>query len=324
MTETHSPSDLPPRLLIAVGGNAIHPEGIKGTPEEQMTVAAEAAQTLLPILELERELVVTHGNGPGVGKTILRQVLARHRVTPMSLDICVANTQGVTAYLLMQAFENALRNAGNPRHAIGLVTQVEVDPNDPAFEQPTKPIGYFYSEEEAKSLEAEFGWTMKEDAGRGWRQVVPSPEPQHICDISLVDALASRGTIVIAGGGGGIPVVRDAAGIRRGIEAVIDKDLTSQHMATVLGIEHMMIPTSVSQVALHFGTDRAQRLGTVSVSQMKRYQDEGHFADGSMGPKVEATIRFIERGGKRAIIAHLEESLPALMGEAGTQIVADD
>ena len=324
MPEPHSPSDLPPRLLIAVGGNAIHPEGIKGTSEEQMTVAAEAAQTLLPILELERELVVTHGNGPGVGKTILRQVLARHRVTPMSLDICVANTQGVTAYLLMQAFENALRKTGNPRHAIGLVTQVEVDPSDPAFAQPTKPIGYFFSEEEAKSLEAEFGWTMVEDAGRGWRQVVPSPEPRHICDISLVDALASRGTIVIAGGGGGIPVVRDAAGIRRGIEAVIDKDLTSQHMANVLGIEHMMILTSVSQVALHFGTDREQRLGTVSVSQMKRYQGEGHFAAGSMGPKVEAAIRFIERGGRRAIIAHLEESLPALMGEVGTHIVADD
>jgi carbamate kinase len=324
MTETHSPTDLPARLLIAVGGNAIHPEGIKGTPEEQMTVAAEAAQTLLPILELERELVVTHGNGPGVGKTILRQVLARRRVTPMSLDICVANTQGVTAYLLMQAFENALRNAGNPRHAIGLVTQVEVDPSDRAFAQPTKPIGYFYNEEEAKSLEVEFGWKMVEDAGRGWRQVVASPEPKHICDISLVDALASRGTIVIAGGGGGIPVVRDVGGIRRGIEAVIDKDLTSQHMANVLGIEHMMILTSVSQVALNFGTDRVQRLGTVSVSQMKRYQGEGHFADGSMGPKVEAAIRFIERGGKRAIIAHLEDSLPALMGKAGTHIIADD
>ena len=324
MPEPHNLSDLPPRLLIAIGGNAIHPEGIKGTSEEQMTVAAEAAQTLLPILELERELVVTHGNGPGVGKTILRQVLARHRVAPMSLDICVANTQGVTAYLLMQAFENALRKTGNPRHAIGLVTQVEVDPSDPAFAQPTKPIGYFFTEEEAKSLEAEFGWTMVEDAGRGWRQVVPSPEPRHICDISLVDALASRGTIVIAGGGGGIPVVRDAAGIRRGIEAVIDKDLTSQHMANVLGIEHMMILTSVSQVALHFGTDREQRLGTVSVSQMKRYQGEGHFAAGSMGPKVEAAIRFIERGGRRAIIAHLEESLPALMGEVGTHIVADD
>ena len=145
-----------------------------------------------------------------------------------------------------------------------------------------------------------------------------------MCDISLVDALASRGTIVIAGGGGGIPVVRDAGGIRRGIEAVIDKDLTSQHMANVLGIEHMMILTSVSQVALNFGTDRAEWLGTVPVSQMKRYQVEGHFADGSMGPKVEAAIRFIERGGKHAIIAHLEESLPALMGKAGTHIVADE
>ena len=219
-------SDPPPRLLIAVGGNAIHPAGITGTSEEQMPVAAKTAEIMLPILELERQLVVTHGNGPGVGKTILRQVLARHRVTPMSLDICVANTQGVTAYLLMQAFENALRQAGNSRHAIGLVTQVEVDPNDPAFNQPTKPVGYFYTEEEARSLQTELGWTMTEDAGRGWRQVVPSPEPRHICDISLIDALASRGTIVIAGGGGGIPVVRDKVGVRHGIEALNDKQLT--------------------------------------------------------------------------------------------------
>ena len=170
-----------------------------------MQTAARAARTLLPILELERELIVTHGNGPGVGKTIMRQVLARHRVTPMSLDICVANTQGVTAYLLMQAFENALRGAGNPRHAVGLVTQVEVDPADPAFASPSKPVGYFFDQQQAGDLAEEFGWTLKEDAGRGWRQVVPSPEPQHICDISLIDALARRGTIVIAGGGGGIP-----------------------------------------------------------------------------------------------------------------------
>mgnify|MGYP002525190708 FL=1 len=188
---THS-RELPPRLLIAVGGNAIHPQGIKGTPEEQMDTAASAAQTLLPILELERELIVTHGNGPGVGKTMMRQALARHRVTPMSIDICVANTQGVTAYLLMQAFENALRGAGNPRHAIGLVTQVEVDPADPAFGHPSKPVGYFFSEQEAKELETELGWVMHEDSGRGWRQVVHSPEPKHICDISLIDGLASR------------------------------------------------------------------------------------------------------------------------------------
>ena len=289
-----------------------------------MTVAAKTAEIMLPILELERQLVVTHGNGPGVGKTILRQVLARHRVTPMSLDICVANTQGVTAYLLMQAFENALRQVGNSRHAIGLVTQVEVDPNDPAFNQPTKPVGYFYTEEEARSLQTELGWTMTEDAGRGWRQVVPSPEPRHICDISLIDALASRGTIVIAGGGGGIPVVRDKLGVRHGIEAVIDKDLTSQHMANVLGIEHMMILTGVRKVALNFGTDEEQGLNRVSVSEMKRYQGQGHFATGSMGPKVEAAVRFIEHGGKRVVIAHLDEALEGLLGEAGTHIVSDE
>ena len=289
-----------------------------------MTVAAKTAEIMLPILELERQLVVTHGNGPGVGKTILRQVLARHRVTPMSLDICVANTQGVTAYLLMQAFENALRQVGNPRHAIGLVTQVEVDPNDPAFNEPTKPVGYFYTEEEARSLQTELGWTMTEDAGRGWRQVVPSPEPRHICDISLIDALASRGTIVIAGGGGGIPVVRDKLGVRHGIEAVIDKDLTSQHMANVLGIEHMMILTGVRKVALNFGTDEERALNRVSVSEMKRYQGQGHFATGSMGPKVEAAVRFIEHGGKRVVIAHLDEALEGLLGEAGTHIVSDE
>ena len=323
MEEAPTFLSLPPRLLIAIGGNAIHPEGIKGTPEEQMNVAARAAEILLPILELEQELVITHGNGPGVGKTILRKVLARHRVTPMSLDICVAHTQGVTAYLLMQAFENALRNVGNPRHAIGLVTQVDVDTNDLAFATPSKPIGYFYSEEEAQNLELEFGWTMIEDSGRGWRQVVPSPEPRHICDISLIDALASRGTIVIAGGGGGIPVVRDTRGIRRGIEAVIDKDLTSQHMANILGIEHMMILTSVSQVALNYGTRKERKLGEVSLSEIKQYQREGHFAAGSMDPKVEAAIRFMERGGKHVIIGHLEESLAGLAGEAGTHIVLD-
>ena len=324
MDSLHSPLDLPPRLLIAVGGNAIHPEGIRGTAEQQMQTAARAARTLLPILELERELIVTHGNGPGVGKTIMRQVLARHRVTPMSLDICVANTQGVTAYLLMQAFENALRGAGNPRHAVGLVTQVEVDPDDPAFQNPSKPVGYFYSEEEARDLESELGWIMREDSGRGWRQVVPSPETRHICDISLVDGLASRGTIVIAGGGGGIPVVRDSHGVRHGIEAVIDKDLTSQHMANVLGIKHILILTGVHNVSLHFGTPQQKEIGECAVSQMRQYQSEGHFATGSMNPKVEAAIRFIERGGRRAIIGHLDEALPALMGEAGTHIVADE
>lgn len=315
---------IPKRLLIAVGGNAIHPAGIKGTWEEQVGYAAAAGKALLPVLELGNELIITHGNGPAVGKVLMRQALARDRVVPMPLDICVANTQGATAYILMKAFENALRAVGNRRHVVGLVTQVEVDANDPGFKNPTKPVGYFYSEEEAKGLAAEMGWTMREDAGRGWRMVVPSPDPKHICDISLIEALASRGTVVIAGGGGGIPVVRDGQGIRRGVEAVIDKDLTSALMANVLGIQHIMILTGVSRVAINYGKPNARELDRVTVSDMRRYLAEGHFPEGSMGPKVEAAIRFLDRGGRRAIIAHLEEVLPALRGETGTHIVSDD
>jgi carbamate kinase len=253
----------------------------------------------------------------------MRQALARERVVPMTLDICVANTQGATAYILGQAFENALREDGNPRHVVGLVTQVEVDPDDPGFTNPTKPVGYFYTEEEAKGLSEMMGWTMKEDAGRGWRLVVASPVPKHICDISLVDALASRGTVVIAGGGGGIPVVRDSRGVRHGVEAVIDKDLTSAHMAHVLGIDTIMILTAVSKVAINFGKPDQRELGEVTVSEMRGYLEAGHFPAGSMGPKVDAAIRFVEGGGKRAIIAHLEEALPALRGETGTHVVAD-
>lgn len=317
-------SPFPRRLLIAVGGNAIQPAGSRGTSEEQMEIAGIAGRLLLPVLELNNELVITHGNGPAVGKVLLRQALSRERVAPMRLDICVADTQGATAYILGQAFENALREAGNPRHVVGLVTQVEVDPEDPGFKNPTKPIGYFYSEAEAKALTEEMGWTMREDAGRGWRLVVPSPVPNHICDISLVEALMTRGTVVIAGGGGGIPVVRDAHGIRHGVEAVIDKDLTSALMAHVLGIGDLMILTGVSRVSVNFGKPDQRDLDHVTVSEMRHHLEDGQFPAGSMGPKVEAAIRFIEGGGKRAIIAHLEEALPALRGDAGTHIVPDE
>jgi carbamate kinase len=314
---------IPDRLIVAVGGNAIHPSGIKGTSEEQVAIAGDTAKALLPLLERDNELIITHGNGPGVGKVLMRQALARDKVAPMSLDICVANTQGVTAYLLVQAFENALREVGNQRHVVGLVTQVEVDPDDPSFSNPTKPVGYFYSEEEANQLAETLGWTMREDAGRGWRMVVGSPKPKHICDISLVDVLASRGTVVIAGGGGGVPVVRDERGVRKGVEAVIDKDLTTAHMANVLGIEEMVILTAVSRVAIHFGRADQKELDIVNVSQVRRYLEEGHFPAGSMGPKIEAAIKFIEGGGKRAIIGHLNEALPAIKGETGTHILPD-
>lgn len=316
--------DIPRRLLVAVGGNAIHPEGIAGTVGEQLGYAAAAGRALLPLLQLGGELVVTHGNGPVVGKILMRQTLARGRVAPMSLDICVAHSQGGIAYLLMQALENALREAGDPRHVVCLLTQVEVDPEDPAFADPTKPVGYFYDRAEAQAIAEEMSWTMREDAGRGWRHVVPSPKPRHIVDISLIRALAESGTAVIAGGGGGIPVVRGPMGVRRGVEAVIDKDRTSALMANVLGIETLMILTAVRRVALGYGTANQRELDRVSLAAIRAYRAEGHFPPGSMGPKIDAAIAFLEGGGKRAVIAHLEDALPALQGETGTHVLADE
>ena len=315
---------IPRRLIVAVGGNALDTGEGRGTPEEQKDVAAALAKTMLPLLELDNQLVIVHGNGPQVGKLLLANAIARERVAPQSLDVLVAQTQGALAYLLSQAFENALREAGNPRHVVGLVTQVEVDAEDPGFRNPTKPVGPFFAEAEARALMKEFGITMKEDAGRGWRYVVPSPVPCHICDISLVEALMCTRTVVIAGGGGGIPVVRDEAGCRHGVEAVIDKDLTTGLMANVLGIYDMMILTAVPRVAIHFGKPEQRELGYVTMRELRAYQAEGHFPPGSMGPKVAAALRFLEGGGERVIIAHLNQAGAALRGEAGTHVVADD
>lgn len=315
-------NEVPHRLVIAIGGNAVHPEDIAGTSDEQKNVADQTAQALLPLAELDNELVITHGNGPVVGKIMMRQMLTMDRIPPMSLDICVAHSQGGIGYLLMQAIENALREKGNPRHVASLLTQVEVDPDDTAFKNPTKFVGPFFKEEQAKKIAAELDWLMREDSGRGWRHVVPSPKPKHICDISLVEALLKRGTIVIAGGGGGIPVVRDAKGVRTGVPAVIDKDLTSAHMGNVLGIEELLILTAVPRVAINFGKPNQKELAEVSLEEIKAYHKEGHFPPGSMGPKVDAAIRFIEGGGKRAIISHLEHAMPAILGKTGTHIVA--
>lgn len=314
---------IPRRLIVAVGGNALDTGEGRGTPEEQKHVAATLARTMLPLLELDNQLVIVHGNGPQVGKLLLANAVARDRVAPQSLDVLVAQTQGALAYLLSQAFENALREVGNPRHVVGLVTQVEVDAEDPGFRNPTKPVGPFFSEAEAQALMQEFGISMKEDAGRGWRYVVPSPMPRHVCDISLVEALMCTRTVVIAGGGGGIPVVRDEAGCRHGVEAVIDKDLTSGLMANVLGIYDMMILTAVPRVAIHFGKPEQRELDRVSASEMRRYQAEGHFPTGSMGPKVDAALRFLDAGGRRVVITSLDAAVPALRGLTGTHIVHD-
>jgi carbamate kinase len=242
----------------------------------------------------------------------------------MPLDICVAHSQGGIAYLLMQALENALRAEGNPRHVVCLLTQVEVDPADPAFQHPSKPIGYFYTEEEARALSVEMGWNMREDSGRGWRHVVPSPHPKHIVDISLIQAVANSGAVVIAGGGGGVPVIREGRGQRRGVEAVIDKDRTTALMANVLGIKDMIILTAVSRVAINFGKPDQRNLDRVSLSEIRELHAAGHFPPGSMGPKVDAAIQFLEGGGRRVMIGRIDEAIPMLHGETGTHIVSDD
>ncbi|BDD87941.1 carbamate kinase [Desulfofustis limnaeus] len=312
---------IPEKLLIALGGNAIHPEGIRGTGQEQFAMAAAAAQALLPVLQSETRLVITHGNGPGVGKVLMRQAIAKNRVAIQPLDICVANSQGGISYVIMQALQNALRSIHHRRPVASLVCEVEVNPDDPAFANPDKPLGYFFSEAEARDLEKEFGWIMKEDAKRGWRMVVPSPQPHRVIDSDIINTLMRQGVIVITGGGGGIPVTVDAGNQLRGVEAVIDKDLTSALLARQLGIDDLLILTSVDRVKIHFGTPQEQSLDELSLDELKSYEAEGHFSAGSMGPKIGAVRHFLEAGGRRAIIADLKDAYDALLGRTGTRVI---
>jgi carbamate kinase len=311
---------VPSSLVVAVGGNATHPESIQGTTEEQESVAARAARSLMPLIRENNRLLITHGNGPVVGKILLRMMLTRDKIPPMRLDVCVAHSEGGIGYLLIQALENEMRRAGIERQAACVITQVEVARDDPAFEAPAKPIGPFFSAHEATELERT-GWRMMEDAGRGWRHCVASPEPRAVLNLHMIETLLATGALVIAGGGGGIPVVRDAGGDLQGVPAVIDKDLTSALLARSLGIADLLILTAVERVAIDFGTPRARPLGRVTLSQLKAYQHDGQFGRGSMAPKVEAAIRHIEAGGERAIITHLEKAIPALAGETGTHVV---
>ncbi|MDH3715774.1 MAG: carbamate kinase [Gammaproteobacteria bacterium] len=313
--------DIPERLLIAVGGNAIHPAGSDGTVDQQLAIAAHTGACLLPIMLMDTELIITHGNGPVVGKILMRQALARNDIPPMSMDICVAHSQGGIAYILMQACENTLRTHGSRRHVVCLLTQVEVDPDDAAFTVPTKPVGFFHTEDEAREISNKLGWEMREDAGRGWRYVVPSPLPKHIVDVSLIETVAKEGAVVIAGGGGGIPVVRAPDGTRRGVDAVIDKDLSSALLANVLGVKVLMILTGVANVCVNYATPEQRGLRHITLAELKTLHDAGEFAAGSMAPKVDAAIRFLTGGGQRAVIAHLDDAEAALYGDAGTQIV---
>ncbi|HEX6691254.1 MAG TPA: carbamate kinase [Burkholderiales bacterium] len=307
-------------LLVAIGGNATHPDNIRGTQEEQEQVAERAARVLLPLVQKENRLLITHGNGPVVGKILLRMMMTREAIPPMRLDVCVAHSQGGIGYILMQALENAMRRAGMLRQTACVLTQVQVDPADPAFHAPSKPVGPFFSKEEAARYEQQ-GWRMMEDAGRGWRHCVPSPEPRGVINLHMIEALLDTGAVVIAGGGGGIPVVRAPNGDWQGVEAVVDKDFTSVVLARALKLKTLLILTAVERVAVDFGTPKQRDLDTVTLTELKALQRAGQFGKGSMAPKVEAAIRHIEAGGERAIIAHLERARAALDGSSGTHVV---
>ena len=315
--------DKPERLVVAVGGNATHPEDIRGTTAEQEQIAARTARSLLPLVQAAREIVITHGNGPVVGKIMLRQYYARAEVPPMRLDVCVAHSQGGIGHLLMQGLEDELMRAADPRRVACVITRVAVSAQDEAFQHPRKPIGPFFSQEKAAELQASLGWNMVEDSGRGWRYVVPSPKPREILDLELIAALAAQGIVVIAAGGGGIPMVLRADGSYAGVPAVIDKDMTSALLANRLGIDTLLILTAVPKVLVDFRTPRERALDRVSASELEGYLQDGQFADGSMGPKIEAVLKFLAGGGKRAIIAALDQALAAIEGRSGTHVVPD-
>ena len=306
------------RVVIALGGNAILKPNQPATVETQLANIQLSAEQIDKIEKLDHQIVVTHGNGPQVGNILRQNEEAKEVVPPFPLDVCNAESQGFIGYLMERSIKNKIEQEELTSNVVTLLTQVEVAADDPAFEKPTKPIGLFYSEEEAKTMAEEKHWVMEEDAGRGYRRVVPSPQPVTIHGVESMVHLLNQNTIVIAGGGGGIPVVKQAEGLK-GIEAVIDKDRTGKKLAEQVDADVFMMLTDVNNVYINYGTPKQEKLTGLSVSEAQAYFDAGHFAEGSMGPKMEAAIAFAKQG-KTAIICSLEEADLALLGEAGTRI----
>jgi len=308
-----------PLAVVAFGGNALLRPGDSGTTAQQLERAREAVRHMLPILARGYELVVVHGNGPQVGNLLIQSELAAGQIPPQTLDFCVAQTQGALGFLLELAFANELPRAGFRKEVATFLTEVEVDAADPAFLAPTKPIGPFFSRERAGVLMEKHGWRMAEDAGRGWRKVVASPRPKAIRGVAVAAALVNRGHIVIAGGGGGIPVVITDEGEARGVEAVIDKDYTASKLASSLAAELLIILTGVERVSRDFGKATETPLPEMNVATARALLAQGQFPPGSMGPKIDAAARFAEEGGK--VLITRAESLPeALSGKTGTII----
>ncbi len=307
--------------VVALGGNAITRKGQEDTIARQF---ANTRRSLEPIVKLIRDgykLAITHGNGPQVGNALLRVELARGKAPILPLGICVADLQGGMGYMITQSLQNRLHREGIKRPVVTIVSQMIVDRNDPALSKPTKFIGQFYTREQARRMEDESGWIVKEDSDRGWRRVVPSPHPLRLVAGETIKQLVLEGTIVITAGGGGIPVYTQKDGSYEGVDAVIDKDLGAAVMASDIGAGLLLNLTDVNKVALNYGKEDQKALDRLTVAEAKGYLAQGHFPPGSMGPKIEAAISFLEKGGKEVVISSIEEGYEAVTGDAGTTIV---
>jgi carbamate kinase len=311
---------LPHSILITLGGNAILPARGTGTFDEQCAITRLTMQPIAALVEQGVRVVLSHGNGPIVGNILIRNEAARDQIPPMPLDVCGADSQGGIGYMMQQALDNELKRLGIQRTVTTIVTQVVVDERDPAFRRPTKPIGPFYSQERARILAKEKGWTVTEDAGRGWRRVVASPKPLEVVEIAAIRKLVEDGAIVIAAGGGGIPVSRQWDGTLHGVEAVIDKDLASSLLARLLGCEMLCIITGVDRVALDYGKPEQRDLPCATAEELSEYAAAGHFPAGSMGPKVQAAIEFVRGGGREVVITSPSKLMEALEGATGTRV----
>ncbi|CAN5262579.1 carbamate kinase [soil metagenome] len=311
------------RVLLALGGNAMARSDGRVRPEDQIAAAAQAMEAVADLVGQDIDVVLTHGNGPQVGNLLVKNELAAAVVPPVPLDWCGAQTQATLGMLLINALDAALARRGVPRRCAVVVTRTRVDADDPGFTKPTKPIGRHLSDAEAAVL-VKRGETWEDRGAKGWRRVVASPEPREIVDAPAVRTLVDAGFLVVANGGGGVPVVRDADGGLHGVEAVIDKDLGAALLARTVAAEVLVIATDVPAAVLGYGTPEAEPVGRASVSRMRALAAGGHFASGSMGPKVDAVCRFVEQGGRYAVITNLEHIIEGVAGEAGTVVVPDE
>lgn len=309
-----------PVAVVAIGGNSLIKEESRPSVAGEIEALKETCGHLGAMIDQGWDLVLTHGNGPQVGFNLLRSELAAHAAPPLPLDVLGAQTQGSIGYLMQQILGNELRRRGIRKRVVTVVTQTVVDPDDPAFHRPTKPVGPFYDPEDAERLQRDRRWRMVEDAGRGWRRVVPSPMPLEIVERLVIKGLVHQAIVVIAAGGGGIPVVREGDGHLRGVEAVIDKDLATSLLAQSIGADLLLISTAVERVALNYGKPDQRDLAEVTVGEAKQYLSEGHFPPGSMAPKILAAVRFIEAGGRETLITSPESIERALAGKTGTRV----